>query len=197
MVVNCMYKRIISLFFSFVILFSCVSLAHADYVSDYTGANFWDWRMIRLNHVASTTDLGGLVQGVTGTLSGKVCSLSPDSFHHSDTKGQFGHVSGGSDENGRFIWLTCKYCEKQFKCYSADFQQSYDTQVSELPASAYGSSGELRWRLNIDRIKSYEYNGRGSLVSSRVGSEYSVILDTKNCSGPGFVSGYFSKNLYQ
>ncbi len=145
MVVICVCKRIIALFSCFVILFSCASLAHADYTSDYTGANFWDWRMIRLNHAASTSAFGGLIQGVTGALSGKVCSLSPDSYHHCDDLPSFGSASGGTDENGRFIWLTCEYCAKQFKCYSADFQQSYDTQVQALPAQGFTSEGHLIW----------------------------------------------------
>ena len=65
---------------------------------------------------------------------------------YSDTKGGFGYSSGGTDDNDRFTWLTCKYCNEQFKFYTSggfnsggsgfgksDLQQSYEAQVEELP----------------------------------------------------------------
>lgn len=158
-----MYKRIIALFSCFVILFSCVPFAHAEYTSDNQGANFWDWVMIYGNKYGSGTSISGVVQAVTGWMSGKVCSLSPDSYHHSDVKpNAFGN--GGRDDSGSYVWCTCKYCGDQFKLYTSidtdhgggfgksDLQQSYEAQVEELPAQGISSAGKLIWQPTVNNI---------------------------------------------
>ena len=121
------------------------------------------------NQVSTGTPIEGFVKVATGFLSGKVCSYSPDSYHHSDTKGGFGHSSGGTDDNGRFTWLTCKYCNEQFKFYTSggfdpgsgggfsksDLQQSYETQVAILPAPTITSAGKLIWQPTFLDLQSY------------------------------------------
>ncbi len=96
---------------------------------------FWEWN-------ARGGGFGGKFGSTTGYVFGQVCASSPDKLHHSD---EMGHV-GGYDDNGRYTICTCKYCGEQYRVYASDFQQSYDAQVSELPAPGYNSAGNLIWQ---------------------------------------------------
>lgn len=150
-----MVKRIISVLGIFVILFSNCLSVHADIVDSgsYIASNFWDF--LSGNEYDYNLDFW---KNVTGYFVGKECPSSPDSYHHGP-KPAFGSSSGGSDENGRFGWATCEYCGNLFKVYSSftpnssgfggksDLQQSYDSQVAELPAPVYTSAGEFSWKI--------------------------------------------------
>lgn len=115
---------------------------HAD-VSDAAGyvvGEFWDM-MTGQEHDMFFDYWKNFV----GYLAGEECPSSPDKYHHGNVPvggiGVFG--SGGTDDNGKFVWHTCDYCGEQFKVYASDLQQSYDAQVAELPASSYNSDGSL------------------------------------------------------
>lgn len=146
-----MVRRIISVFSAFVIIFSCCSLAYADIVDSgsYIASNFWDF--LQGKEFDYNADFW---KNVTGYFVGQECPSSPDKYHHGP-KPAFGSGTGGSDENGRFSWVICDHCGKQFKVYSSfvggsgggfgksDLQQSYEAQVAELPAPSYNSDGSL------------------------------------------------------
>lgn len=146
-----MVRRIISVLSAFVIIFSCCSPAYADIVDSgsYIASNFWDF--LQGKEFDYNADFW---KNVTGYFVGQECPSSPDKYHHGP-KPAFGSGTGGSDENGRFSWVICDHCGKQFKVYSSfvcgsgggfsksDFQQSYEAQVEELPASVYGADGSI------------------------------------------------------
>lgn len=125
--------------------------AHAD-VSDAAGyvvGEFWD--MMTGKEYDMYFDYW---KNFAGYLAGEECPSSPDKYHHGNVPvggiGVFG--SGGTDDNGKFVWHTCDYCGEQFKVYASDLQQSYDAQVAELPATGYNSAGRLMWQPTIDDI---------------------------------------------
>jgi len=142
------------------------------------------------------------LKNVTGYFVGQECPSSPDKYHHGP-KPAFGSGTGGSDENGRFSWVICDHCGKQFKVYSSfvggsgggfsksDLQQSYEAQVAELPAPVYGLDGALRWRLNVDRFGEYY----GSVSSFQGGTTYNVEYSGHFSSYQLSARGYFSEFL--
>lgn len=157
-----MVKRIISVFGVLVILFSCSPLSHADIVDSgsYIASNFWDF--LQGKEFDYNADFW---KNVTGYFVGQECPSSPDKYHHGP-KPAFGSGTGGSDENGRFSWVTCDHCGKQFKAYSSftpnasgfgksDLQQSYEAQVEELPATGYNASGKLLYSPVLSYIEVY------------------------------------------
>lgn len=152
-------KSVISLFLVFVLIAPCVFVARADYSSNYYGANWWDWIMSQANKVGSSTMFSGIVQDVTGHLSGKICPFSSDSYHHSSLGPNLNDLWIGNDSYGKFVKLPCEYCGQEFKAYysgsltsalddgsPSDLQQSYDTQVSQMPATGYTSNGGIIWQ---------------------------------------------------
>lgn len=98
--------------------------------SGTTSASYWDW-------ITSVPSRGGGFTNVSSGSFGQVCSDSPDGLHHSDSLGH----SGSYDSNGRYTICTCKHCGDTYKVYASDLQQSYDAQVSELPADNINSAG--------------------------------------------------------
>lgn len=118
--------------------------AHAD-VSDAAGyvvGEFWD--MMTGKEYDMYFDYW---KNFVGYLAGEECPSSPDKYHHGNVPvggiGVFG--SGGTDDNGKFVWHTCDYCGEQFKVYASDLQQSYDAQVEQMPLTGYQSDGSLLW----------------------------------------------------
>lgn len=132
-------KKIIPLFIVFAILLSCVAVpAHAeDYVN--TSVSWWD---SRLHLAANGSFLGVPGNSIIGMFTGKVCQLSQDGFHHSDS---LAGCSTGSDSHGDYAIATCKYCNKQFPVYGSDLSAAYDSYVSELPVNGIDSSGGFLW----------------------------------------------------
>lgn len=122
--------------------------AHAD-VSDAAGyvvGEFWD--MMTGKEYDMYFDYW---KNFVGYLAGEECPSSPDKYHHGNVPvggiGVFG--SGGTDDNGKFVWHTCDYCGEQFKVYASDLQQSYDAQVEQMPLTGYNSAGRLTWQPTI------------------------------------------------
>ena len=121
--------RLFSLLLSVVvILFSMTSLAFAagdEYIQKPT---FWHW----LNNQ------GGILNGVIAYSMGKACPNTEDGYHRSSERK--GVISGNY---GTMYSYYCDYCGEKFDAYNNDLTQSYQEQVSELPAQAYNSDGSL------------------------------------------------------
>lgn len=159
-VVSTLKKRIgqvFSLALAVVLVIAMAIPAHAD-VSDAAGyvvGQFWD--MMTGKEYDMYFDYW---KNFVGYLAGEECPSSPDKYHHGNVPvggiGVFG--SGGTDDNGKFVWHTCDYCGEQFKVYASDLQQSYDAQVEELPATGYTSTGSLIWQMPVSAVTSFRYD---------------------------------------
>lgn len=143
--------QVFSLVLAVVLIIVMAIPAHAD-VSDAAGyvvGEFWDMM------TGKEYDMYfNYWKNFAGYLAGEECPSSPDKYHHGNVPvggiGVFG--SGGTDDNGKFVWHTCDYCGEQFKVYASDLQQSYDAQVAELPATGYNSAGCLMWQPTVADI---------------------------------------------
>lgn len=151
--------QVFSLALAVVLMIAMAIPAHAD-VSDAAGyvvGEFWD--MMTGKEYDMYFDYW---KNFVGYLAGEECPSSPDKYHHGNVPvggiGVFG--SGGTDDNGKFVWHTCDYCGEQFKVYASDLQQSYDAQVEELPATGYNSAGRLIWH------SYYGFSGSGFVLSN-------------------------------
>lgn len=150
-------SKYVNRFFAFFLAASMLAVSvipsHADILDGgkYYISNLWDF--VTFNDF----DFGARFwNNLTGYFAGEECPSSPDSYHHGPTP-EFGSRTGGTDESGRYTWVTCDYCRNQFKAYSSftpghgggfssDLQQSYNSQLSALPATGYNSSGNLIWQ---------------------------------------------------
>lgn len=140
-----MLKRALSLILVLVVVvcFSIPVFASEEEGSepDYTGAvSFWD---SVLYSWAQRFDSGipffNPAQDVIGTLCQSVCTESEDSLHHAAS------ITNDylTDATGFYTWATCKFCHGRFKLYASDIKDSYQSQVSSLPATQYGSDGAV------------------------------------------------------
>lgn len=146
---------------------------HAD-VSDAAGyvvGEFWDM-MTGQEHDMFFDYWKNFV----GYLAGEECPSSPDKYHHGNVPvggiGVFG--SGGTDDNGKFVWHTCDYCGEQFKVYASDLQQSYDAQVSELQSTYHTVNVDMHGLSNLI-IKDWTFSPNALAPTTfSVDSEYLV-----------------------
>lgn len=172
--------QVFSLALAVVLLIAMAIPAHAD-VSDAAGyavGEFWD--MMTGKEYDMYFDYW---KNFVGYLAGEECPSSPDKYHHGNVPvggiGVFG--SGGTDDNGKFVWHTCDYCGEQFKVYASDLQQSYDAQVAELPATGYQSDGSLLWSPKIEKVRIYfDHTNLGNLYYYC--PHYSGVTNTLSCS---------------
>ena len=78
-----------------------------------------------------------IVRNVVGYLTGKVCTVSEDGYHHA--------TSYASSRDDGYYRCICTYCGKEFTAYASDLQQSYETQVDEIQnqygAVEFGANG--------------------------------------------------------
>lgn len=88
-------------------------------------SDFWTW----------IAGKNSILQDLIGYTSGAVCPKSEDGYHHASS-----YVK--NNEDGYYTCI-CSYCGERFVGYEDDAQQSYDSQVSDLPASGVTSSGNL------------------------------------------------------
>ena len=142
-------KRIIAWFSIFVICFSMLPSTHAEYISKNT--NRWEWILHSLVKSTSGVDfVGPAVQCIAGKLEGDICEMSEDGYHYGD---HVVWVGDGEYKDGQpLAKVICKYCNKQFNALVSDYQQSYDAQVAELPATGYNSAGRLIWQPTVADI---------------------------------------------
>lgn len=156
-----MFKKIISLALASVVFVSALSILvfaeDGEPEPDYTGAvSFWD---SVLYSWAQRFDSGipffNPAQDVIGTLCQSVCAESEDSLHHAAS------ITNDylTDATGSYTWATCKYCNTRFKLYASDIKDSYQSQVSALPATQYGSDGAVY----VTAYHTCLYFGGGSL----------------------------------
>jgi len=106
------------------------------------------------------------VLGIADHVFGAVyAGSSPDKLHHGTVTAE--GERGGVDKAGKpYVWVKCKYCGDMFKGYASDLSAAYDDYVSELLAPNYGSTGELRWRLNVYNHGYYGGDARETLINS-------------------------------
>ena len=159
--------RIFSVFLVIALLVSSISSTFAaGPVAEYVAGTFFD--VIAGQLVSEGIDY---IKDFIGYSAGKECESSSDGYHHCE-KAAFGHGTGGTNENGRYSLVSCKYCGETFKFYSSggfgsggggfsksDLQQSYEAQVEELPATGYSSDGGL---LIPTEITSHKFNRASS-----------------------------------
>lgn len=93
-------------------------------------SGFWTW----------AAGKGKPLNGIIGHTFGAVCPNSEDGYHHASSyqrpEASWGGLTG-------YYKCICDLCGAEFKAYESDLQQSYDSQVAELPAQGYTSDGGL------------------------------------------------------
>lgn len=138
-------KRIIALCSTFVILFSTVVPAHADYTNDLTNASYWELLLISAVQGSGGGNFGGAIQGLAGTVCDDVCQTSDDALHHTDSLE--GCTTGVDFGVGRYALATCNYCGSEFKVYSEDLKvrgEGFTQEIKdEYGSTAIDSSGGL------------------------------------------------------
>ena len=96
----------------------------SDDVEYVQKSNFWTW----------AAGKGKVLNGVIGNTFGFSCPNSDDGYHHASSyrrpQGSWGGETG-------YYHCICDFCGAEFIAYESDLQQSYDSQVSELPAPSY------------------------------------------------------------
>ncbi len=124
-------RKILSIFLFIELLFVSAGPVFASDTEYVSRGSFWNW-------IAGN---GGVVQKITGYFPGSgSCPNSEDTYHHATSYQKEGNLDG--DVRYRCI---CDYCHQPFTAYESDLQQSYDTQVQELPAQGFTSEGNLIW----------------------------------------------------
>lgn len=110
---------------------------------------------------------------IMGHSLGLVCPDSDDGYHHASS-----YYSSSQLDNGETVYkCVCTYCGHEFLAHESDLGQSYQEQVSALPAPGYSSSGELRWRLSVIKFEGTVDSVTSSdFVVGSVGTEWSVAL---------------------
>ena len=94
-------------------------------------ASFWHW----------ATGAWSPLDNFIGYGLGFVCPNSEDSYHHASSYYGSRRLSDGRMEYD----CVCTYCGHTFTAYESDLKQSYDNQVSTLPAPGITSSGSIVW----------------------------------------------------
>lgn len=128
-----LFKKIISLFLSFAMVFSfvCISVYAVDY-SSKSDLTFWDWYM-RLGQYAAKLYpyFGDLIAYSYAERADGLCSASSDGYHHAS---DFIRVAGDIG------YAKCSFCGDEFTFKSDDLSASYDTYVSTLDSTTASSS---------------------------------------------------------
>lgn len=147
--------------FQFIVLTFLPSFAAT---SGYTGAvtGWWDKLLYQWTQNHSPYWWGDTVQSIAGFASGEVCGSSPDAVHHASSVADDKMYESSK---GNFVLATCIYCHDRFRVYASDLQKSYESQVSDMPVTGYGSSGNLVWYPSFNDVSGYSYNFIGSTVN--------------------------------
>ena len=115
---------------------------------------FWTW----------AAGKGKPLNGIIGNTFGAVCPNSEDGYHHASSykrpEASWGGLTG-------YYKCICDLCGAEFKAYKKDLQQSYETQVEELPAPGYQSDGALLYSPTHKYL--YFYQKRGLSVADTWG----------------------------
>ena len=124
---------------------------------------FWTW----------AAGKGKPLNGIIGNTFGAVCPNSEDGYHHASSykrpEASWGGLTG-------YYKCICDLCGAEFKAYKKDLQQSYETQVEELPAPGYQSDGALLYSPTHKYL--YFYQKRGLSVADTWGCP--CYIDLKN-----------------
>lgn len=141
-----MYKRIIS---SFLVISILVFPVFADdsYISQAHLGNFWDGAAFAALTYGEDHPFFGWLLGTDelfhsfASLGDITCELSEDHHHH----GSAFSSERSSDGSSMILHCKCDYCGADFdieKPYT-ELEESYQSSVSQLPASGVSSSGKL------------------------------------------------------
>lgn len=133
-----------------------------------------------------------IVRNVVGYLTGKVCTVSEDGYHHA--------TSYASSRDDGYYRCICTYCGKDFTAYASDLQQSYENQVDEMK-STYNTVNINQSGLSDTIIGGWTYPPYSSyesyvvLENSRSDFPFvSYVVSKSSSSGSyrvNFSSGYF------
>lgn len=184
-----MYKKTISFFLSFVIIFSFLPTASADYVNTPQDGvlGFFELFLHRICSGAEGSGFG-FVNEIIGQWVGPICEVGSDSYHHADSlKG----CDIFEDEHGQFAMATCMYCGDKFKCYSSDLSAAYDTYVTDLPAGSITSDNSLVYYLErtTNKITTDYYTS-----AIWVDNEHFVV-ERRDNSRPNFALNFFYEGI--
>jgi len=147
-----------------------VIAANTEYVSKDT---FWNW----------AAGSNGVIKQVINFVGGLgTCSKSEDTYHHASTYFHEGNVNG--EVRYRCI---CDYCGDSFTAYASDLEQSYDAQVSELPATGFTSEGNLIWSPSFSDCSSSKFELQDWEGTSYRGPEISRDASTYSSSDESFI----------
>lgn len=135
-------RKVLSFLLVAVFLMAPVSAASSsgndvEYVQK---SNFWTW----------VAGKDSFLHDFIGHTFGKVCPNSDDGYHHASSYER--PIGNWTAETGYYKCI-CDLCGAEFKAYEKDLQQSYDQQVSSLPATGYNSSGSLIWYVGISDLE--------------------------------------------
>ena len=87
---------------------------------------------------------------------GMVCPNTEDGYHRATSYEEYKKPLIGDP----YYSCICEHCGHTFKAYETDLKQSYETQVSEMPATGYNSEGRLIWNpfADFDGTGKYYFN---------------------------------------
>lgn len=104
--------------------------ASAEDVSSRTH-NWWDGFILSNMQSAENIPLfGSLLGRLNSAFSGEACAASEDHLHHG-TSG-ISREGGTDPQYGSYVWARCKYCNDEFKAYSADFESAYTEYTTNI-----------------------------------------------------------------
>lgn len=85
-----------------------------------------------------------------------VCPNTEDGYHRATSYEEYKKPLIGDP----YYSCICEHCGHTFKAYETDLKQSYETQVSEMPATGYNSEGRLIWNpfADFDGTGKYYFN---------------------------------------
>lgn len=106
-----------------------------EYVSEDT---FWHWLF---------QNTSGVVSAIVGYSAGSVCTVNADGYHCSSEISDLVWDFYSGDYRLQCI---CESCGAEFFAYQRDVKQSYESQVSKLPAPGFNSDGSLLWSPKLD-----------------------------------------------
>lgn len=130
------FKKSISLFLSFAMVFSFVSFsAHAVDYSSKSDMSFWDYYCRVGLSLSKPLGLFGDLTGYTyAQLADGLCAVSSDGYHHASQSIEYG-VDGGV--------AVCDFCGDRFTFNSKDLEASYSSYVSTLGRTTASSDNSI------------------------------------------------------
>lgn len=98
-------------------------------------ANWWHW----VYRDADETDKSSFLYRILSYSEGSICPNAEDGYHKASSYLEFKKPLIGDP----YYSCLCEHCGHSFKAYETDLKQSYEAQVSGMPATGFDSDGAL------------------------------------------------------